>query len=110
MARVKAYEVERLEGTRPCLRYTFDAQKRIMVGETVERDAGFMVYFPQGHSIHVWTEAELEAYGLSADPNQIPMSDADDAAAEGPSPKETVARKTKQRRTTLDDADLGLTE
>lgn len=35
-----------------------------IVRETVKADAGYMVYFPQGHALHIRTREQLEVHGF----------------------------------------------
>ena len=44
-----------------------------------EVDAGWMVYFPSGSSIHVWTEEEMVRQGFMKDPTLVNMDTGDDA-------------------------------
>jgi hypothetical protein len=41
-------------------------------------DAGWMVYFPSGSSIHVWTEEEMIRQGFLKDPTMVDMETGDD--------------------------------
>ena len=46
--------------------------------EDTEVDAGWMVYFPNGSSIHVWTEEEMTRQGFLNDPHLVNMETGDD--------------------------------
>ena len=46
--------------------------------EDREVDAGWMVYFPSGASIHVWTEEEMIRQGFLEDPTLVDMETGDD--------------------------------
>ncbi len=43
----------------------------------IEVDAGWMVYFPNGSSIHVWTEEEMVRQGFMQDPDLVNMETGD---------------------------------
>lgn len=49
-----------------------------IVRKTVKQSAGYMVYFPRGHSIRVKDEEGLRALGL--DPSGAPLIDMDTGA------------------------------
>ena len=46
--------------------------------EDIEVDAGWMVYFPNGSSIRVWTEDEMIRQGFLNDPTLVNMETGDD--------------------------------
>jgi hypothetical protein len=48
--------------------------------EDKEVNAGWMVYFPSGASIHVWTQEEMERQGFMADPHLVNMETGDEVA------------------------------
>lgn len=58
------YEVEELKGTVEITRVKRDSEAGKNVEETVEVDAGYMVYFPAGHSIRVADKEELKRLGF----------------------------------------------
>lgn len=83
--------------------------------KTVKQDAGYMVYFPKGHSIRIRTEAELKRLGFDRGAQLVDMETGevvDEDASEG-SLKDKVQsagarsrQRAKQRRAgdeTLDD-------
>jgi len=45
--------------------------------EDIEQDGGWMVYFPSGSSIHVWTREEMERQGFLQDPELVDMDSGD---------------------------------
>jgi hypothetical protein len=45
--------------------------------EDTEVDAGWMVYFPNGSSIHVWTEEEMVRQNFLDDPDLVNMETGD---------------------------------
>jgi hypothetical protein len=60
---------------------------------------GFMVYFPQGHSIHVPNEKELKRLGFHRQAGLIDMESGEEIPMNlNMSLKERVARKTKETR------------
>lgn len=77
--------------------------------EKKKANKGFMVYFPQGHSIHVPNEKELKRLGFHRQPGMIDMVSGEEVPMQANmSLKERVARKTKASRggegeETLDD-------
>lgn len=84
MANIKPkYRVEKLEGT--VTRTLFLYEGGVRTEKTVEEDAGYMVYFPRGHSIRL-SEAELIRQGFD---KPAPMFD-DDGELE----EEQVAQMT----------------
>jgi len=48
------------------------------LNEDKEVDAGWMVYFPSGASVHIWTKEELERQGFTKQPSLINMETGDD--------------------------------
>ena len=58
-----------------------DKGKKVSLGgfdyTAIEVDAGWMVYFPRGASIHVWTREEMERLGFLADPTLVDMDTGD---------------------------------
>ena len=76
MAIKRKFEVHKLEGTGTRRIATPKADKKrkdkngnpVLLGgfdyEDKEVDAGWMVYFPSGSSIHVWTAEEMERQGF----------------------------------------------
>jgi hypothetical protein len=48
--------------------------------EDVEVDAGWMVYFPNGASVHIWTKEEMERQGFMNDPAMVNMDTGDESA------------------------------
>lgn len=55
---------------------------------------GYMVYFPQGHSIHVTTDAELKRLGFDRDAPLVDMQSGEEVGTRT-SLKERSVRKTK---------------
>ncbi len=77
------YEVHKLDGKRP-RRFAMpktDKDGKLLGGfvyEDKEVDAGWMVYFPSGASVHIWTKEELERQGFTKQPSLINMETGDD--------------------------------
>ena len=72
-------------------------------------NCGYMVYFPQGHSIHVRSKAELRRLGFDCQADLVDMENGDVVPTQvNTGLKEYVSRKTKPSRAssaveTLDD-------
>lgn len=82
----QAYRIEKLPGKVRVERCKFDKidagngkTRNRIARETVEADAGWMVYLPNGSSFRVATKARLEELGL--DPNQSPLINMTDGSA-----------------------------
>jgi hypothetical protein len=77
------YEVHKLEGTKP-RRFAVpktDKDGKLIGGfdyDEKEVDAGWMVYFPSGASVHVWTEEEMDRQGFLNRPSLVNMETGDD--------------------------------
>ena len=63
--------------------------------EEIEVDAGWMVYFPSGSSIHVWTEKELTRLGFNRDAPLVDMDSGDETA-----PVTTQSLRTRSEQST----------
>jgi len=99
------FEIERLSGTRmrkiaspkaDPKRKNKDGSAVLLGGfdyEDIEVDAGWMVYFPSGSSIHVWTEEEMKRQGFLNDPHLVNMETGDDA---GPIANTSLKAKSEQ--------------
>lgn len=57
--------------------YKWDEEKRQMIKETVEEDAGFIVYSPSGNSVRIRDEKELRRLGFNRNPELIDMDSGD---------------------------------
>jgi len=84
------FEVHKLEGktTRRIASPKTDKEGKLIGGfeyEDKEVDAGWMVYFPSGSSIRIWTEEELERQGFNEDPTLVNMETGDETAPMGSS-------------------------
>lgn len=78
----RAYEVEKLPGkvsVERCKLEMVDAgngKTRPKISrEIVEADAGYMVYFPAGHSIRVASKKRLVEFGFDGDPPTFKRED-----------------------------------
>ena len=88
------YEVETLEGTVTEDYYERDMEKGMNVKKTREVPAGFMVYFPNGNSIRVRDEEELERLGFNDEAYFIDMESGEEVQMQ------TSLKKKVQRRST----------
>jgi hypothetical protein len=66
-----------------------------------EVDAGWMVYFPHGSSIHIWTEKEMIRQGFMEDPDLVDMDSGEAVAAPEPM---SLKAMSEQKATTRKDA------
>ena len=92
------FEVEKLAGKldRTFARPKADDKGKLLGGfeyTTEKCDAGWMVYFPSGSSIHVWTEEEMERQGFLNDPHLVNMETGDDV---GPMTNTSLKAKSEQ--------------
>ena len=99
------FQIEKLpgKGTRRVANPRVDPKRKdkdgnpVLLGgfeyEDLEVDAGWMVYFPSGSSIHVWTEEEMERQGFLRDPTNVDMETGYDA---GPSASTDFKAKSEQ--------------
>jgi len=76
------FEVHQLdgEGTRRIAKPKTDKEGKLLGGfEFVDKKvpAGWMVYFPNGSSIHVWTQEEMERQGFLSAPDLVNMETGD---------------------------------
>lgn len=75
--------------------------------EDIEVDAGWMVYFPSGSSIHIWTQEEMERQGFLKNPDMIDMETGDavaptsDISLKDRSEQKEVATKSSRSPHTL---------
>lgn len=60
----KAYQVEKFEGEVERTKHRVNKESKTLETIVEKEGAGFMVYFPKGHSIRVKNEAELAKLGL----------------------------------------------
>lgn len=92
------FEVEELEGTRMMMTCRRDKEKATFIYEMVEVPAGFMVYFPQGHSLRL-DEAEMKRRGFFGKSGLVDMDSGELIEDVAPiSLKETVRSRTKDVR------------
>ncbi|KKL18334.1 hypothetical protein LCGC14_2476560 [marine sediment metagenome] len=105
------FEVHKLEGKaiRPIATPKTDPKRKdkngnpVLLGgfdyEDKEVDAGWMVYFPSGSSIRIWTREEMERQGFLRPAPLVDMDTGDTVAPEdGTSLKENSERKTSRTR------------
>jgi len=62
--------------------------------EDIEVDAGWMVYFPNGSSIHVWTEEEMLRQNFLTDPDLVNMETGD---LMGKAPNQSLKSRSEQK-------------
>jgi|TARA_Y100000310_G_scaffold96855_1_gene94570 hypothetical protein len=74
--------------------------------EDLEVDAGWMVYFPNGSSIHVWTEEEMQRQGFLDEPTLVNLETGDELGTASHSSlkslseqKERVTKSNKHAQT-----------
>tara|TARA_R100001594_G_scaffold134845_1_gene176202 strand:- start:447 stop:791 length:345 start_codon:yes stop_codon:yes gene_type:complete len=93
------YEAHKLEGTasKQIAKPKTDSKGKLLGGfeyEDVEVDAGWMVYFPNGSSIRVWTKEEMDRQGFLSAPNLVNMETGDDM---GPSANASLKSRSEQK-------------
>tara|TARA_R100000789_G_scaffold86428_1_gene82580 strand:+ start:4109 stop:4456 length:348 start_codon:yes stop_codon:yes gene_type:complete len=93
------FEVHKLDGTakKTIVSPKTDKKGKLLGGfdyEEVEVDAGWMVYFPNGSSIRVWTKEEMERQGFLRDPNLVNMETGDDM---GPATNTSLKVRSEQK-------------
>lgn len=76
------FQVEKLKGKRmkPVVNSKADKDGKLLGGfehSEIEVDAGWMVYFPNGASVHIWTEEDMIAEGFMRDPELVDMNSGD---------------------------------
>ena len=67
--------------------------------EDQEVDAGWMVYFPSGASIHVWTQEEMDRQGFSRPAAHVDMDTGDIVATPHEDDYEKKAEMIANRKT-----------
>ncbi len=103
-----AYEVKALPNTFVTERKSFEREMKDkkptgrLVPTTKKVAGGFMIFFPQGHSLRV-CESELKRLGLNESPDSVDMENgivyrAGQERARDASLEEMVSRRTKQTR------------
>lgn len=91
------FEVEVLEGKVERTMTSFE--DGVLKTKVVEEEAGYMVYFPQGHSIRVRNYTELKRMGLHTAPGLVDMESGDEMQApQVRSLKSQVESRTKPSR------------
>jgi hypothetical protein len=101
------FEVHKLDGKkhRRVAKPKTDKQGKLIGGfdfEDIEQDAGWMVYFPNGASIHIWTQEEMERQGFLSAPTLVDMETGDDigpaVSASLKSRSEQISNRTKSSK------------
>ena len=93
------FEVHKLEGKamRRIASPKKDKKGTLLGGfdyEEVEHDAGWMVYFPSGSSIRIWTKEELQRQGFDESPTLVNMETGDETA---PMSSTSLKAKSEQK-------------
>lgn len=96
------FEVHKLEGTaiRRVCSPKKDKEGSLLGGfdyEDLEVDAGWMIYFPSGSSIRVWTQEEMERQGFDKDPTLVDMETGDESAPMGSSSLKAKSEQVNNR-------------
>lgn len=100
------FEIEELQGKRKktVAKPKVDDDGKLIGGfdyEEIEVDAGWMVYFPHGASIHIWTRSEMERQGFLKHAGLINLETGD--AVEETKP---VSLKEKSKQITASKSEL----
>jgi hypothetical protein len=93
-----AFEVEHLEGQETVTRNFY--KDGVFTQEDEEIDKGYMVYFPNGHSIRVRTDKEMRRLGFLENPELLDMESGETVQQGNMTLKENSRRKTKTRNKT----------
>ena len=100
------FQVKKVEGTfvkKVAFYETIENEAGEKIGKRLaykdkECDRGYMVYFPNGASIHIESEEELKRMGYNRPPSLVDMESGDEVAAEAELDLERdVQRKTRTR-------------
>ena len=93
------YEVEKIDGEVEREKVIFNRAAGGLKATVAKEDAGYMVYFPRGHSIRVKDRKGLEALGFHL-PSPVVNEDGDVVPELEPEPgevKKMVRKKTKSK-------------
>lgn len=93
--KLPAYEVHPFKGKYTVVECKLDPKSKQIVSKEVEREGGFMVYFPKGHSIHVRDEATLRALGYHRPAKIIDMETGDEEGEVQPTLAQRSASMTR---------------
>ena len=112
------YEVHKLDGKveRTITKQNVDDKDKPTGGfytETIEEDAGWMVYFPTGSSIRIRTQAEMERLGFDKPPELVDMDSGDIVGSTGQTSlkarsEQKVSRGRKTRPSVQQTGDNGV--
>lgn len=95
---MQRFEVEPVDGKKNTSVATYNKEKGGFDYTVEKKDFGYMVYFPQGHSIRVSTKEELRRLGFDRQPGLVNMEDGEEVQPDmSLSPKAVVQRNTKTR-------------
>lgn len=92
------YEVEQLHGIVQTRKFRRNAVSGMNEEYIDAEPAGFMVYFPSGHSIRVATREELHRLGYDAPPELVDMESGDVVGDAAVSLKQQVQRRVGSQR------------
>ena len=100
MAELKRrYEVEKLEGTRQREIIEISKKDGSFVKKMVQEPAGYMVYFPNGSSVRIRTEEELEKQGFDKPASLVDMDSGETSRTpEGSLKAHSEQKQNKPRR------------
>lgn len=87
------YEVHQIDEKVSHKKYSFGENKEI-ISEEIEEDFGYMVYFPNGSSIRVRTDAELKRLGFDKPATLVDMDTGDEV---GEAPTDSLKRRSEQK-------------
>jgi hypothetical protein len=93
------FEVHKLDGkaVKKVAKPKMDKAGKLLGGfdyEDLEVDAGWMVYFPNGSSIRVWTEEEMLRQGFLSEPDLVNMETGD---VVGKSANQSLKSRSEQK-------------
>lgn len=103
------YQVEKLDGTFTRTIAKFNDETHRLEYEEVECERGWMIYFPQGHSMHITNAAEMKRLGYTDGPSMVDMETGDDVVQLhqlGNTPKDVVQRRTRETKPAAGNIDL----
>jgi hypothetical protein len=91
------FEVHKLEGT--FMRSVAKVNKKSggFTYEDVETDKGWMVYLPNGSSVHILTEADLVRQGYGRPAKLVDMNTGDEVGEAAPSSLKAISEQKNNR-------------
>jgi hypothetical protein len=86
----------------------WDAKGKKLSYKEKKEKGGYMVYFPQGHSIHVRSKEEMKRLGFDRAPNLVDLESGEEMPVpQQMSLKNRVAAKTKNKASLRADSEGG---